>query len=66
MADEESAEVLGVLEGSSQDRESIEDVLAMAELFSALSDLGESERKACLQILTAFRDYARSQPSMMM
>lgn len=66
MADEESAELLEILERSSQDRESTEDVLAMAELFSALSELGEPERKVCLQILTAFRDYARSQPSMML
>lgn len=66
LADEDNSEILEILERSSENRESIDDVLAMADLFSAISDLGESERKACLQILTAFRDYARSQPNMMM
>jgi len=65
-ADGDRTQLMGILERSSQDRESTDDVLAIAELFSAISDLGESERKACLQILTAFRDYVRSQPSFML
>ena len=64
-ADGDKAQLLAILERSSQDRESIDDVLAIADIFSAISDLGDSERKACLQILTAFRDYVLSQPGFM-
>ena len=66
LVDEDNTELLEILERSPENRKSIDDVLSMADLFSAISDLGEPERKAALQILTAFRDYARSQPSMML
>jgi signal transduction protein with GAF and PtsI domain len=42
--------------------ESGEDLLQLAELFNSISGLGESERRACFQILKAFGDYANAQP----
>lgn len=42
--------------------ESGEDLLHLAELFNSISELGESERRACIQILKAFRDYANAEP----
>ena len=38
-----------------------QEVLAIADLFNEISGLGEAERKACLEILTTFADYSRSQ-----
>jgi len=37
-----------------------EELLAIAEQFNALSQLGRSEQRACLAILRTFGDYARS------
>ncbi len=42
--------------------ESGEDLLHLAELFNSISELGASERRACFQILKAFRDYANAEP----
>jgi signal transduction protein with GAF and PtsI domain len=39
-----------------------EDLMHLAELFNSISDLGESERRICFQILKAFKDYADSKP----
>jgi GAF domain-containing protein len=36
------------------------DILALADLISDISGLGEAERRACLQVLEAFATYARS------
>ncbi len=36
------------------------DILALANLFNEISTLGQSERKACLQVLGAFAEYSRS------
>ncbi len=36
------------------------DVLELADLFNAISKLGEAERKMCLQMLKAFADYQHS------
>jgi GAF domain-containing protein len=38
-----------------------EDLLHLAELFNSISELGESERQICFQILKAFKDYADSE-----
>lgn len=37
------------------------DLLALADLFNSISELGDAERAACLQVLAAFADYARAQ-----
>lgn len=39
-----------------------QDLLHLAELFNSISELGESERRICFQILKAFKDYADSEP----
>jgi GAF domain-containing protein len=36
------------------------EILALADIFGALSKAGQAERAACLQILTAFAEYAQS------
>ena len=38
------------------------DVLALADAFNAIGELGEAERRTCLHILVAFGDYVRSRP----
>ena len=37
-----------------------DDLLALADLLNEFSQLGEAERRTCLQILAAFGDYSRS------
>lgn len=39
------------------------EMMELAGLFFEIGRAGEAERQACLQILTAFRDYLRSRPS---
>lgn len=58
-----SAEMLSVLEESLEETSSVTDILELADLFNQISTLGESERKACLQILNVFADYRRSATS---
>lgn len=45
-----------------QGDETEKDLLRLAELFNSISKLGEAERRACLQILKAFHDYADAEP----
>lgn len=62
----------GVLEGDGSEGEALrflsdsdptgEDLIHLAELFNSISELGESERRICFQILKAFKDYADSEP----
>jgi GAF domain-containing protein len=57
----QSADLLMALEESSEaDREDELDLLALADLFNEISELGSSERKACMQILNAFAQYSRA------
>jgi len=56
---QESAELLAVLDSAS-DTKAGKDLLALADLFNQISELGETERKACLQVLYIFADYQRS------
>ncbi len=58
-----SADLIGALEDVPGDEAQARDVLALADVFNAVSELGEAERKTCLQILSAFGDYVRSKPS---
>jgi len=57
-----SADLLRALEAGDLDDARARDVLALADVFNAVSELGAAERKACLQILSAFGDYVRSKP----
>jgi GAF domain-containing protein len=52
-----SAELLSVLEESLDEESRVPDLLELADLFNEISALGESERKACLQILNVFAEY---------
>jgi GAF domain-containing protein len=56
---QESTELLSVLDETSE-LKTDEDLLLLADLFNKISELGEAERKACLQILKVFADYQRS------
>lgn len=38
------------------------DLMELADLFNSISRLGESERKVCLQVLSAFSEYTRGKP----
>ena len=55
-----SAEILSVLEKSLDPDNQIPDLVELADLFNELSTLGESERKASMQILEVFANYRRS------
>ena len=57
---QDPAAILSVLEDASRDREGMPDLLELARLFSEISELGEAERRLCIQILTSFADYRRS------
>ncbi len=57
---EDSAEIVSVLEESQQERGSMPELLELACLFGKISELGESERRACLKVLGVFADYRRS------
>jgi GAF domain-containing protein len=56
---QESADLLSVLNETSE-LKADEDLLSLADLFNKISQLGEAERKACLQVLKVFADYQRS------
>ncbi len=57
---QDSSAILSVLEEGLQERGSMPDLLELARLFGDISQLGESERRACLQVLQVFADYRRS------
>ena len=57
-----SAELVRALEETPGDDARARDVLALADVFNAVSELGEAERNTCLQILAAFGDYVRAKP----
>ena len=54
-----SAELLSVLDETSDSKASA-DLLTLADLFYEISELGEAEQKACLQVLRVFAEYQRS------
>jgi GAF domain-containing protein len=57
---QDSAEMLSVLEEGLHDRGAMPDLLEVAHLFGEISELGEAERRMCLEILQAFAGYRRS------
>ena len=57
---QDSSAMLSVLEDASRERSDTADLLELAQLFAEISELGEAERRACLQILSAFAEYRRS------
>lgn len=56
----DSSEILSALEEGLHDRGAMPDLLELARLFGEISELGESERRACLQVLGVFADYRRT------
>ncbi len=58
----EEAALKQALEGAQEDAEGAAQILELADIFSALSRAGPAERRACVQILSAFAEYARSRP----
>jgi len=56
----DSGELIRALEASAGEESG--DVLALADAFNAIGELGEAERRTCLHILAAFGDYVRSRP----
>jgi len=57
---QESAAILAVLEEGLHQRGGMPDLLRLARVFGDISELGEAERRACLQVLEVFADYRRS------
>src|SRR5512142_235567 len=57
---QDSSEILAVLEEGLREKGSMPDLLELARLFGEISELGESERRACLQVLEVFAEYRRS------
>jgi signal transduction protein with GAF and PtsI domain len=57
--EKEFSELLSMLNKTSAG-ETNSDLLELADLFYEVSELGEAERKACLQVLKVFADYQRS------
>ncbi len=55
---QDSSELLAVLDEA--ERGSMPELLELARLFGEISELGEAERRACLQVLQVFADYRRS------
>ncbi len=57
---QDSAATLSVLEEIAREPGNMPDLLELAHLFADISDLGEAERRLCVQILGSFADYRRS------
>ncbi len=57
-AAQDSSEMVAVLDEA--ERGSLPELLELARLFGEISELGEAERRACLQVLQIFADYRRS------
>jgi signal transduction protein with GAF and PtsI domain len=55
-----SPELQTVLSQSLEKNEQTTDLLELADLFNQVSALGDSERKACIQILSVFAEYRKS------
>jgi len=61
-ADADIQEVQRALAEAAEAPQEATEILAIADALGAISELGEAERQACLQILSAFANFARSKP----
>jgi len=59
-APEKPVDLLSALTESLEDESTTIDLLALADVFSQISALGEAERKLCLQIMNTFAEYRKS------
>jgi GAF domain-containing protein len=57
--DQDSAELFSILEKANKTGANVE-LIQIADLFNRVSELGEAEHKACLQVLKAFAEYQHS------
>ncbi len=57
---QDSSSILSMLEDASREQGSMPDLLELSRLFASISELGEAERRLCLQILNSFAEYRRS------
>ncbi len=57
---QDASAILPALEEGLRERGSMPDLLELARLFGEISELGGSERRACLEILQVFANYRRS------
>jgi GAF domain-containing protein len=57
-----SAEMQEVEQALPDSSEGPAEIMALADIFASIADLGDAERKACLQVLSAFAEYAHSRP----
>lgn len=63
--DSGAAELSQALQHAAEQEEASErDLIALAGILYTISTAGEPERKACLQIMSAFADYLRSRPAL--
>lgn len=58
--DAQAAEIIAVIEEAAVEDERTHYLLELADIFNSIADLGEIERKTCLQMLETFRTYAKS------
>ena len=58
-----SVELQAALDQSLEKKEQMVDLLELADLFNQISALGETERKACIQILTVFAGLRKTDSS---
>jgi len=58
-----SEELQGALDKSLEEKGEMIDLLEIADLFNQISELGEAERKACIQILNVFADLRKTDSS---
>src|SRR5512135_1831181 len=58
--DAQAAEIIAVIEEAAVEDERTRYLLELADIFNSIADLGEIERKTCLQMLETFRTYAKS------
>ena len=56
----ESSELASVLDDALHESAAMPDLLELARLFGDISELGEAERRAALQVLKVFSEYRRS------
>jgi len=56
----DSDELMEALQDGMDERNQIQDLIELADLYSEIGALGEAERKICLQILTSFAEYKKS------
>jgi GAF domain-containing protein len=58
----EMREVQQTLAESAEAQEGMDEIMALADIFASVANLGDAERQACLKVLSAFAEYANARP----